>query len=164
MLGDYIDLSPPGVSDRGQIPVMAVTITAPPVLSPPDHTTPGPWSGHVGGDSSHGRLPPFRRGERVGLASQCGQGAGDLGKAGAHVRRGAGLAAAVGMAGVGAGDGVAEVPLTGRERIQCMLIYWMATHGRCLPMRVHRWSYRRGEMRHPETRPAPTAAIRGAPG
>ena len=36
MLGDYIDLSPLGVSDRGQIPVMAVTITAPPVLSTTD--------------------------------------------------------------------------------------------------------------------------------
>lgn len=31
-LSDYIDLSPLGVSDRGQVPVMAVTITAPPVL------------------------------------------------------------------------------------------------------------------------------------
>lgn len=36
MLGDYIDLSPLGVSDRGQVPVMAVTITAPPVLSESD--------------------------------------------------------------------------------------------------------------------------------
>jgi hypothetical protein len=36
MLDDYIDLSPLGVTDRGQVPVMAVTITAPPVLSAPD--------------------------------------------------------------------------------------------------------------------------------
>ena len=36
MLGDHVDLSPLGVSDRGQIPVMAVAITAPPVLSTRD--------------------------------------------------------------------------------------------------------------------------------
>jgi hypothetical protein len=47
----------------------------------------------------------------VGLAGQRGQRGGDFNEAGAHVgRSGAGLAAAVGVAGVGAGDGVPEVP------------------------------------------------------
>jgi hypothetical protein len=36
MLSDYIDLSPLGVSDRGQLREMAVTITAPPILGLPD--------------------------------------------------------------------------------------------------------------------------------
>jgi hypothetical protein len=57
--------------------------------------------------------PHFRRGERVGLAGQRGQRGGGLRQAGAYIGRGgAGLAAAVGVAGVGAGDGVPEVPLT----------------------------------------------------
>ncbi len=52
----------------------------------------------------------------MGLAGQCGQGGGDLGQAGADVgRRGAGLAAAVGVPGVGACDGIAEIPLDPRQ-------------------------------------------------
>jgi hypothetical protein len=38
-LSDYIDLSPLGASDRGQVPEMAVTITAPPVLDGSDRRT-----------------------------------------------------------------------------------------------------------------------------
>jgi hypothetical protein len=61
--------------------------------------------------------PPFRRGERVGLAGQRGQRGGHFGQAGAHVSRGgSGLAAAVGVPGVGARHGIPEIPLTGRER------------------------------------------------
>jgi hypothetical protein len=51
----------------------------------------------------------------MGLASQRGQRGGE---ARADVgRRGAGLAAGIGVASVSSGDRVAEVPLTGRERI-----------------------------------------------
>ena len=50
------------------------------------------------------------------LARQRGQRGGDLGEAGAYVgRRGASLAAAVGVADVGAGDGVPEIPLDPRQ-------------------------------------------------
>jgi hypothetical protein len=59
------------------------------------------------------RSPSFRCGARVRLAGQRGQGGGDFGEAGADIGRGgAGLAAAVGVSGVGTGDGVAEIPLT----------------------------------------------------
>jgi len=58
------------------------------------------------------RSPPLGGGERVGLAGQRGEGGRDFGEGGADVGRGgAGLAAAVGVPGVGAGDGVPEVPL-----------------------------------------------------
>ena len=51
------------------------------------------------------------------LAGQRGQGGGDFGEAGADVGRGrAGLAAALGVPGVGTGHGVPEITLTGRER------------------------------------------------
>ena len=52
----------------------------------------------------------------MGLAGQRGQGGGDFGEAGADVGRGgAGLAAAVGVPGVGAGDGVPEIQLVGSD-------------------------------------------------
>jgi hypothetical protein len=54
----------------------------------------------------------------MGFASQRGQRGRDLGQAGADVgRRRAHVTAAVGVAGVGLGYCVAEVALTGRERI-----------------------------------------------
>ena len=50
------------------------------------------------------------------LAGQRGQGGGDLAEGGADVGRGsAGVTAAVGVPGVGAGDGVAEIPLDPRQ-------------------------------------------------
>ena len=65
------------------------------------------------------------------LARQRGQRGGDLGEAGAYVgRRGASLAAAVGVAGVGAGDGVPEIPLTGRERFTNPAEYLSPASGR----------------------------------
>ena len=65
------------------------------------------------------------------LAGQRGQRGGHFGEAGAHVgRRRAGLAAAVGVPGVGAGDGVPEVPLTGRERFTNPAEYLSLTNGR----------------------------------
>jgi hypothetical protein len=69
----------------------------------------------------------------VGLAGQRRQRGGDLGQAGAYIgRRGAGLGAAVGVAGVSAGDGVPEVPLTtGRERIM--------NHAECLSRGGEPW-------------------------
>jgi hypothetical protein len=70
------------------------------------------------------------------LAGQRGQRGGHFGEAGAHVRcRGAGLAAAVGVAGVGAADSVAEVPLTGRERFTNRVEYLSSPDGamRLLP-------------------------------
>ncbi len=52
------------------------------------------------------------------LAGQRTQRGGHFAEAGTDVgRRGAGLAADVGVAGVRTGYGVPEVPLTGRERI-----------------------------------------------
>jgi hypothetical protein len=67
----------------------------------------------------------------MGLAGQRGQRSGDFGEAGTDVGRdGAGLAAAVGVAGVGAGDGAAEIPLTGRERFTNPAEYLSATSGR----------------------------------
>jgi hypothetical protein len=65
-----------------------------------------------GGTSRHPcRSPPFGGGERVRLAGQRGQGGGHFGEAGADVGRGgAGLAAAVGVPSIGAGDSVAEIP------------------------------------------------------
>ena len=57
------------------------------------------------------RSLPFRRGRRVGLAGQRGHCSGHFGEAGTDIgRRGADLAAAVGVAGVGAGDGIPEIP------------------------------------------------------
>jgi hypothetical protein len=56
---------------------------------------------------------------------------------------GTGVAAAVRVAGVGAGDGVAEGafdPGQGGCRSQWVLICWTATQGRCWPMRAQRWS------------------------
>jgi hypothetical protein len=64
------------------------------------------------------------------LAGQRGQGGGNFGEAGVHIGSGgAGLAAAVGVAGVGAGDRVAEVPLTGRERITNRVEYLSSYDG-----------------------------------
>jgi hypothetical protein len=82
-------------------------------------------AGRVEGDSRHAGHHPLGRGKWVGLAGQRGQRGGNLGQAGADVgRRGAGLAAAVGVAGVGPGDGVPEITLTGRVasvwRSECM--------------------------------------------
>ena len=67
----------------------------------------------------------------MGLAGQRGQCGGHFGQAGADVgRRGAGLAAAVGVPGVGASDGVPEIPLTGRERFTNPAEYLSLTNGR----------------------------------
>jgi hypothetical protein len=85
----------------------------------------------VGSEGEPCRSPPFRRGERVGLTGQRGQGGGDLGETGADIgRRGADITAAVGMAGVGAGDAVSEIPLTGRERFTNPAEYLSPTSGR----------------------------------
>ena len=52
------------------------------------------------------------------LAGQRRQGRGDLADGGPDVGRGgAGVAAAIGVPGIGTGYGVPEVALTGRERI-----------------------------------------------
>ena len=72
----------------------------------------------------------------MGLAGQRGQRGRDFGEAGADVGRGgAGLAAAVGVAGVGAGDRVSEIPLTGKERITNRVEYLSSQDGamRLLP-------------------------------
>jgi len=86
---------------------------------------PGPRSAVTPGrfmpaESGPSGSPPFLRGQRVGFPGQRSQGGGDLVGGGADVGRGrarVAAAAAVGAAGVCLGDGVAEVPLTGRERI-----------------------------------------------
>ena len=70
----------------------------------------------IPGDSSDEESPFFRRGEGVRFTGQSGQRGGDLGQARSDVsRRSAHLTAAVGVAGVGAGDGVLEVPLYPRN-------------------------------------------------
>ena len=66
----------------------------------------------------------------MGRTGEGGQGGGDFGEAGADVcRGGSGLAAVVGVPGVGAGHGVAEVPLTGRERFTNPAEYLSLTSG-----------------------------------
>src|ERR1017187_9724239 len=75
----------------------------------------GAGSVHARGKCGHGS-PPVLRGERVGFPGQRGQGGGYLVGGGADVGRGrARLAAVVGVARVGFGDGVAEVPLDPRQ-------------------------------------------------
>jgi len=84
-------------------------------------------------------ITTLQRGEGMRFAGQCRECSSDVVKAGPDVsRRRARLTAGVGVVG--------EVPLDQVSvvcRIQCVLICWVATHGRCLPMRVQRWSYRR---------------------
>jgi len=85
-------------------------------------------------------------GQRVGFSGEGGEGGRYLGQAGpdvgGHGAHGACSSPVVLVAGVGFGDGEAEVPLDpgqdGMCRIQCMLICWVRTHGRTRPMRVHR--------------------------
>jgi hypothetical protein len=65
------------------------------------------------------------------LAGQRGQRRGHLADGRADIRRrSAGVAAAVGVPGVGAGDGIAEVPLTGKERFTNPAEYLSLTNGR----------------------------------
>jgi len=83
----------------------------------PSHSGPDPRLGARRWGWQPCRSPSFGGGKRVGLAGQRGQGGGDFSEAGADVGRGgAGLAAAVGVPGVGAGDSVPEIPFDPRQR------------------------------------------------
>jgi hypothetical protein len=108
-----------------------------PVVLPRDRCCPGGRTGFGGFPCARGLvwgwpgLVLAGPGERVGFPGQRGQGGGDLMGGGADVGRGrATLAVAVGVACVRLGDGVAEVPLIGRERFTNPAEYLSLTSGR----------------------------------